>query len=105
MARIEIDEPLLDHVPRLQRAVRFWRATSLILAAILLSTLGTGLFFFVAVHRRTLLTMEAVMHHERAVRQEMEAVMHHERAARHEAEAARVQVERALKAAKEAKKE
>jgi hypothetical protein len=32
-----MDEPLFDHIPRLERRIRFWRNLSLVLAAALLS--------------------------------------------------------------------
>jgi hypothetical protein len=83
-------EPLLDRIQRLERSNRFWRITSLILAAILLSVLTTSLAFFALAHQRTLLTMEAVAQ---------------EAAARAAAEAARLQAERALQEAKEQKKD
>jgi Tfp pilus assembly protein PilV len=34
-----MDESIVDRIPRLERSVRFWRGTSLILAAILVSVL------------------------------------------------------------------
>jgi hypothetical protein len=46
-----MDESILDRIPRLERSVRFWRGTSLILAAIVVSVLATG-FGFGAAHLR-----------------------------------------------------
>jgi len=82
-----MDEPILDHVARLERAVRRWRNATLILAAILLSLLVAGSGFFVFVHQRNVRTMEAMVHQEAA--------------ARADAEAARQHAERALKEARE----
>ena len=55
-----MDESILDRIPRLERSVRFWRGTSLILAAILVSVLVTGLGFFAVAHQRAR-AMEAEM--------------------------------------------
>jgi hypothetical protein len=84
-----MNEPVIDRIQRLERSVRFWRATSLVLAALLLSLMTTGLAFFGLAHQRT---------------RAMDAVMQ-ERAARAQAEAARLQAERALQAAEEANKD
>lgn len=78
-----MDESILDCIPRLKRSVRFWRATSLILATILLSVGITGLTLFVVARQHALRAMEAEM------------------VARDQAEALRMQAERALQAAKQ----
>ena len=85
-----MNEPVIDHIQRLERSNRFWKRTSAILAALLLSVTVFGLAFFTFVHQRTLRTMEAVMQHELMM-------------AREAAEVARMQAERALQAAQEAK--
>jgi uncharacterized iron-regulated membrane protein len=81
-----MNEPFINRIQRLERSNRFWRATSLVLAALLLSMLTTGFFFSLA-HQRT------------------DAVIQQERAARAQAKAARLQAERALQAAEQAKKD
>jgi hypothetical protein len=86
-----MNEPLLERVPRLERSVRFWRTTSFVLAAILLSMMATGLTFFSLTHQRALRAMDA------ALQQEL--------AAREAAEAARLQAERALQGAGKANRD
>jgi hypothetical protein len=61
-----MDESILDRIPRLERSVHFWRGTSLILAAILISVLALGLGFGVVHHRATRAMDEAII---RAVKQ------------------------------------
>jgi hypothetical protein len=55
-----MDESILDRIPRLERSVRFWRGTSLILAAILVSVLVMFGFFTFA-HQQAARAMEAEM--------------------------------------------
>jgi hypothetical protein len=82
-----MDEPILDRIPRLERSVRFWRNTSLILAALLLSILVTGFGFLAIAHQRTARAMDDAM------RAKMIAV--------EEAELVRMQAVRALEEAKQ----
>jgi len=82
-----MDESIVDRIPRLERTVRFWRNTSFILAAILLSVLVTGFGFLAIAHQRTARAMEDAM------RAKMIAV--------EEAELARMQAVRALEEAKQ----
>jgi hypothetical protein len=86
-----MDEPL-HHIQELQRTVRFWRNTSLILAAILVSGVATGFSLFSVSHRRLL-----------AEREHLLAVVVQERVMAATAEAARLKAERALQEAKERK--
>jgi Tfp pilus assembly protein PilO len=58
--RLAMDESILDRIPRLERSVRFWRGTSLILAAILVSVLVMG-FGFAFAHQQAARAMEAEM--------------------------------------------
>ena len=81
-----MNEPLLERIPRLERSVRFWRTTSSVLAAILLSMLITGVSFFAVAQQRTLRALDAARQQELV--------------AREAAEAARRQAERALEDAK-----
>ena len=55
-----MNEPVLDRIPRLERAVRFWRTTSLVLAAALLSVLVTGATFFGLARQQQAMRQEAV---------------------------------------------
>jgi hypothetical protein len=91
---LAMDEPLFELVPRLQRSVRFWRATSLILAAALLSVLVTGVILFGSAHQRSMRALEEAMRQEAVARQQEAA-----------AEAARALLERQLGAVKEQKKD
>jgi hypothetical protein len=86
---LAMNMPLHELIPRLQRSVRFWRATSLILAAALLSVLATGVTFFGLAHQRSI-AMEEAMRNEAVARQQEAA-----------AEAARALLERQLGEAKE----
>jgi hypothetical protein len=79
-----MNEPIIDHVERLERSCRFWKRTSAILAALLLSVTISGVFMFGIAQQRTL-------------RAAMEAEMR----ARAEAEVARARAEQALKAVQE----
>jgi 16S rRNA C1402 (ribose-2'-O) methylase RsmI len=57
-----MDESILDRIPRLERSVRFWRGTSLILAAILVSVLAMGgLGFFGFAHQAARARQEALV--------------------------------------------
>jgi len=77
-----MDESILDRIPRLERSVRFWRNTSFILAALLLSVVITGFGFLVVSYQHA-------------------AAMAAEMVAREQAEVARRQAERALQEAKQ----
>jgi hypothetical protein len=88
-----MDEPL-DHIHRLQRSARFWRNTSLVLAAILLAALTTGYSLFAALHHKHLRAMDRAIQRELA--EELQADIALE-------EAARLQAERAMQEAKERK--
>ena len=55
-----MNEPLLERIPRLERSVRFWRTTSLVLAAALLSLLVTGVTFFGVARAQQARRQEAV---------------------------------------------
>ena len=83
-----MDESILDRIPRLERSVRFWRGTSLILAAILVSVLITGFGFFA--HHRAERAMEAAMEAKMVALERAEAA----------ARAARMQAAQALEEAK-----
>ena len=82
-----MDESILDRIPRLERSVRFWRNTSFILAALLLSVVITGAGFLGIAYERS----------ERARDEALAAEM----VAREQAEVARRQAEQALQEAKQ----
>jgi hypothetical protein len=83
-----MDEPVLDYVQRLERKVRFWRNTSLILAAFLISGL-VATWTLARVQQGFVLRAMAQAEVARA-----EALR---------AEAAKMQAERAMQEAKERK--
>jgi hypothetical protein len=87
---VAMNESPLDMIPRLQRSVRFWRTTSLLLTAVLLSGLATGLFFFAVAHQRVVRALEQEAAAVRREAAEREAA---EKAA---AEAARLQADQEL---------
>jgi hypothetical protein len=91
-----MNESLLDRIPRLERRVRFWRNTSLVLAAILLSGLATGPFFFSVERQHVLRARDAAM--MEAVARQQEAL-----ARQQAADVARIEAERALQEAKKRK--
>ena len=80
-----MNEPVIDHIQRLERSNRFWKTTTFCLLALLLSMSIFSGTFFTMMHARSLRAMDAAI---------MEQV-----------EAAERQAERALEAAKEGKKE
>jgi hypothetical protein len=82
-----MEEPL----DRLERRVRFWRNTALILGAALLSVLTMGLTSFWVYHREAIRAAEATIQAERAARQQ--------------AEITRLQAERALQQAGDRRKD
>ena len=82
-----MDESILDRIPRLERSVRFWRNTSFILAALLLSVVITGAGFLVVSYQH------AAQAQDEAVAAEM--------VAREQAEFARRLAEEALQEAKQ----
>jgi uncharacterized protein HemX len=93
-----MSESIIDRIEQLERSNRRWKTVSLILAALLLSVLTTGVAFLAFAQQQAAMRQE-LRAREAAEAAKREAVM------RQEAEAARIQAERALQEAKERKKD
>jgi hypothetical protein len=79
-------ESVIDRIESLERSVRRWRTTAIVLAVLLLSILTTGTGFFTLTHLRARQAMLAEREAAMAARAEAEAAL---QAARAREEAAR----------------
>ena len=68
-------ESVIDRIESLERSVRRWRTTAIVLAVLLLSILTTGTGFFALTHMRARQAMLAAREAEMAARAEAEAAL------------------------------
>jgi len=73
-------ESVIDRIESLERSVRRWRATAIVLGVLLLSIVTTGAMVFTVARARANQAMEAAQRAEAVARAEAQAALQAERA-------------------------